>query len=235
MFISFRGGNMTDSFIHPGWNQTKVHSFSSSLITERTVFCWDDVSLVPWSRDFLSEGEQQETRENAEVSGVVIEAVAGRQTEPDSVALLQLQSHSVGRGGVAAVVVQVQVEDDRPVVPVQVETHVAFQIICSREAEEVESSDGGCEHTWQTQSRVTLTHSRRGSVLQTTNCIPSGPAALWDWACPSWGQNTQTGVCRKAHTCTPRKQNNRFTRADASGRDSAVHLRPKDKRHHLRQ
>lgn len=94
----------------------------------------------------LSEGEQQEAGEDAEVSGVVVEPVASRQTEADPVALLQLQSHTVGRGGVAAVVVQVQVEDDRLVVPVQVETHVTFQVIRSREAEEVKSSDRSCKH-----------------------------------------------------------------------------------------
>ncbi len=53
----------------------------------------------------LSEGEQQEAGEDAEVSGVIVEPVAGRQTEADPVALLQLQSHAVGCGSVAAVVV----------------------------------------------------------------------------------------------------------------------------------
>lgn len=89
----------------------------------------------------LSQREQQETGEHTEVSGVVVEPVAGRQTETDRVTLLQLQSHTVGRGGVAAVVVQVQVEEDWLVVPVQVQTHVAFQVICSCEAEEVKSSE----------------------------------------------------------------------------------------------
>lgn len=93
-----------------------------------------------------SEGEQQETGEDAEVPGVVVEPVAGRQTEANGVSLLQLQSHAVGRGGVAAVVIQVKVEDDWLIVPVQVETHVTFQVICSGEAEEVKSSDGSREH-----------------------------------------------------------------------------------------
>lgn len=44
-------------------------------------------------------------------------------------------------------VIQVQAEDDWLAVPVQVETHVAFQVIRSCEAEEVKSSDGSCEHT----------------------------------------------------------------------------------------
>ena len=44
-------------------------------------------------------------------------------------------------------VVEVKVEDDWLIVPVQVETHVAFKVICSREAEEVKSSDRSSEHT----------------------------------------------------------------------------------------
>lgn len=91
--------------------------------------------------------EQQEAREHAEVSGVVIEAVAGRQAEVHPVALLQLQTHCVARGGVAAVVVQVEAEDDRLVVLVQVQAHVAFHVICSREAEDVQSSDRSRENT----------------------------------------------------------------------------------------
>lgn len=54
-----------------------------------------------------SEWEEQESGEDAEVSGVIVEPVAGRQAEADLVALLQLQSHAVRCGGIAAVVVQV--------------------------------------------------------------------------------------------------------------------------------
>lgn len=61
----------------------------------------------PYTGTIPSEWEQQESGEDAEVSGVVVEPVAGRQTEADSVAPLQLQGHGVRRGGVAAVVVQV--------------------------------------------------------------------------------------------------------------------------------
>lgn len=103
--------------------------------------------LYPDPGTVLSEGEQQETGEDAEVSGVVVEPVAGRQTEADSISLLQLQSHAVGHGGVATVVVKAQVEGDWLVVPVQVHAHVTYEVICSREAEEVKSSDRSCEHT----------------------------------------------------------------------------------------
>lgn len=44
----------------------------------------------------LSEGEEQEAGEDAEVSGVVINSVAGWQNEADNVALFQLQSHTIG-------------------------------------------------------------------------------------------------------------------------------------------
>lgn len=44
-----------------------------------------------------SEGEQQEAGEDAEVSGVVVESVARRQTEANDVSLVQLQSDAIGR------------------------------------------------------------------------------------------------------------------------------------------
>jgi len=103
--------------------------------------------LYPDSGAALSEREQQEAGEDAEVPGVIVEPVAGWQTEADLVALLQLQSHCIGCGGVAAVVIQVEAEDDWLVVPVQVQTHVTLQVICSCEAEVVNSSDRSCEHT----------------------------------------------------------------------------------------
>lgn len=68
----------------------------------------------------LSEREQQEARKRAEVPGVIVEPIAGRQTEADLVTLVQLQNHSVGSGGVSSMVVQVKVEDDWLIVPVQV-------------------------------------------------------------------------------------------------------------------
>lgn len=95
----------------------------------------------------LSEGEEQEAGEDAEVSGVVINSVAGWQNEAHNVALLQLQSHTIGHRGVAAMIIQPQVKDDWLVVPVQVHTHVTFEVICSSEAEEVQSSDRSCEYT----------------------------------------------------------------------------------------
>lgn len=94
-----------------------------------------------------SQGEQQEAREDAEVPRVVVEPVAGRQAEADSVARLQLQRHGAAGGGVAAVVVQLQAEEDGLLVPVQVQTRVALQVVRGREAEEVEASDGGRENT----------------------------------------------------------------------------------------
>lgn len=100
-------------------------------------------SLIP----VLSKQEQQESGEDAEVPGVVVEPVAGRQTEVDPVALLQLQDHAVRCGGVATMVVQIQVEDDGLFVPIQIETHVALHVICSCEAEEVSTSDRSREHT----------------------------------------------------------------------------------------
>lgn len=44
-------------------------------------------------------------------------------------------------------VIQAQVERDWLIVPVQVHTHVTFEVICGGEAEEVKSSDRGCEDT----------------------------------------------------------------------------------------
>lgn len=94
-----------------------------------------------------SEWEQQEAGEEAEVPRVVVEPVAGRQAEANAVACLELERHAAGRGRVATMVVQVQAEDDRLVVPVQVETHVPLQVICGRKAEEVKSSDRSGEDT----------------------------------------------------------------------------------------
>lgn len=44
-------------------------------------------------------------------------------------------------------IIQVQAENDWLVVPVQVHAHVTLQVISSREAEEVESSDRSREDT----------------------------------------------------------------------------------------
>lgn len=44
-------------------------------------------------------------------------------------------------------VVQLQAEEDGLLVPVQVQTRVALQVVRGREAEEVEASDGGRENT----------------------------------------------------------------------------------------
>lgn len=49
--------------------------------------------------------------------------------------------------------VQVQGGDDGPVVPVQVQAHVTFQVICSREGEEVNSCDGSREHAWRSNTQ----------------------------------------------------------------------------------
>lgn len=76
-----------------------------------------------------SQGEQQEPREAAEVPGVVVEAVAGRQPQADGVGLLQLQEHAAGQGGVAAVVVEAKAEEDGPGVVVQVQAHVPFEVV----------------------------------------------------------------------------------------------------------
>lgn len=65
----------------------------------------------------------------------------------DSVALLQLQCHTIGHGGVATMVIQAQVECDWLVVPAQVHTHITFEVIGGGEAEEVKSSDRSCEDT----------------------------------------------------------------------------------------
>lgn len=94
-----------------------------------------------------SECKQQETRENAEVARVVIESVTRRQSEVNAIALLELQSHVAGCRSVAAVIVEVEVENDWLVVLVEVETHVAFQEVCCCEAEEINAFDRSCENT----------------------------------------------------------------------------------------
>lgn len=53
-------------------------------------------------------------------------------------------------------VVQAQVEDDWLLVPVQEYTCVTFEVISDAEAEEVKSSDGGCEHTWHKEGLTLL-------------------------------------------------------------------------------
>lgn len=95
----------------------------------------------PDSGSASSQGEQQEAREAAEVSGVVVEAIAGWQMQADHVTLFQHQDHTSGHGSVTAVVVQAQVEEDRLTVAVQVEARVSFEVISGCEAEEVKSSD----------------------------------------------------------------------------------------------
>lgn len=100
----------------------------------------------PDSVSASSQGEQQEAREAAEVPGVIIETIAGRQMQAHHITLLQHQDHPTGHGSIAAMVVQAQVEEDRLVVVVQVEARVAFEVISGCEAEEVKSSDRSCEH-----------------------------------------------------------------------------------------
>lgn len=123
----------------------------------------------------VSKSKQQEAAEDAEVSGVIIEPVAGRQLEADSVALVQLQDDATGRGRVAAVVVEVQAEDDWLLVLVQVQTHVAFEVICCREAEEVNSSDGSREDA----CRMHTTHQHKRRRLSSRSVVSqSRPSVL---------------------------------------------------------
>lgn len=100
----------------------------------------------PDSGSASSQGEQQEAREAAEVSGVIIETIAGWQMQAHPITLFQHQDHTIGHGSIAAMVVQAQVEEDRLIVAVQVEARVSFQVIGGCEAEEVKSSDRSCEH-----------------------------------------------------------------------------------------
>lgn len=100
----------------------------------------------PDSGSASSQAEQQEAREAAEVSGVIIETIAGWQMQAHHITLFQHQDHPTGHGSVAAMVVQAQVEEDGLVVAVQVEARVAFEVISGCEAEEVKSSDRSREH-----------------------------------------------------------------------------------------
>lgn len=95
-----------------------------------------------------SEAEEQEAAEEAEVARVVVEAVGGGQRQPHAVAPLQLQHHAGRQRGVAAVGVQPQAEHHPLLVPVQVNTCVALQVVGGREAEEVEARQRSPEHTW---------------------------------------------------------------------------------------
>lgn len=100
----------------------------------------------PDSGSASSQGEQQEAREAAEVSGVIIETIAGWQMQAHHITLFQHQDHATGHGSIAAMVVQAQVEEDRLVVAIQVEARVSLEVISGCEAEEVKSSDRSCEH-----------------------------------------------------------------------------------------
>lgn len=101
----------------------------------------------PDSGSVSSQGEQQEAREAAEVSGVVVETIAGWQMEAHHVSFFQHQDHTTGHGGIATVVIQAQVEEDGLIVAVQVEARVPFEVVSGCETEEVKSSDRSCEHT----------------------------------------------------------------------------------------
>lgn len=92
-----------------------------------------------------SHGEQQEAGEAAEVSGVIVETVAGWQMQAHHITLFQHQDHTAGHGSIAAMVVQAQVEEDGLVVAVQVEARVSLEVISGCVAEEVKSSDRSCE------------------------------------------------------------------------------------------
>lgn len=95
-----------------------------------------------------SEAEKQEAAEQGEVARVVIESVGGRQRQPHTVTPLQLQHHTGRKRGVAAVGIQPQTEHHWLLIPVQVHTCVALQVVSSCEAEEVEARQWSREHTW---------------------------------------------------------------------------------------
>lgn len=96
----------------------------------------------------LSEAEEQEATEEGEVARVIVESVRGGQRQPHTVALLQLQHHAGRQRGVATVSIQPEAEHHGLLVPVQVHTCVALQVIGGSEAEEVEARQRSTEHTW---------------------------------------------------------------------------------------